>query len=182
MLFFGITYIAIGYTFNVPIQCLNNYVDDGMISAQTMDHFKDALNLWKAMPIFFLIGLTLWCIERVKGEPVAPSTYFEYMILMLVSVTMSCYFVMSIGITLDSVLTALNNCDFITNISRIWGQSRNNANILIDLEYMIALAPGYLGTVLYTIHAIKKQRDNSLIAGESDGGESVTQYSLQQFQ
>lgn len=184
LLFFGPTYVAIGWTFNVPIQAMNDYVDKGMISDQTMTHFKDALNLWKAMPFFFLVGLVLFCVERAKGAAVYPSQYFEYLILMIVTVVMSCYFVMSIGIALDSTLVALNNCDFITHLSAEWGATKNNGNILIDLEYYCAMAPGVLGTLLYSIFAIRKQRDNSLTAGESSDsstGEAVTQYQLQQF-
>jgi hypothetical protein len=188
ILVFGLAYIVLNYSINLPIGSMNTLIDQGKISLDTVTHFATMVQMWQAAPFFFVIGLILWCFERSKGESVTSDTYFGYLILMIITIQISAYFVWVFGMSLDSFTSFFENCADFMNISSIWDVS-DVRNICINGMYYSAMLPGFIGSVLYMLHPIMKQRENAIYDfwGSDQGqnvdgnGEYITNYSLEQM-
>jgi len=164
---FGIVYTALTYAFNVPIQAMNDFITDGLVSAQTIEYFEITLDLWKAVPLIFVFGLILWCYERSKGVELDENVYIEYMVLLIVGTVTSVFLVYGFGLCMDSVVSSLDSIPELANIPEDW-DSTGTRNLCIALAYIAMLLPGLFSTILYTFHPILKQRENTFFEDEDD--------------
>lgn len=192
ILSFGLGYSVLTYAYDAPIALINNQVTSGFLSADTVENFNLVLNLWKTLPIIFVLGLIIFCYERAKGTSIGASVFFEYETLLLLSVVFSSYFVYVYGMSADQIFTAFSHSEIISNIGPQWDSSELRV-FLIKMMYIACLIPGFLGSLLYIIHPILRQTDNTVnfFGSEGDGnegsrkestGEYVTTYEPSQFQ
>lgn len=189
ILTFGLTYSVLTFAYDAPVNLINNQIDSGMLSADTVEKFNLMLNLWKTLPIIFALGLIMFCYERAKGTNIGASVFFEYEALLILSVVFSSYFIYVYGMTADQIFGALSRSEVISNISPQWDSSELKV-FLLKMMYNACLIPGFLGCLLYLIHPILRQTDNTYSFYNDDDenrggggtGEYVTQYEPLQFQ
>ena len=190
ILTFGLTYSVLTYAYDAPVNLINNQIDSGMLSADTVEKFNLMLNLWKTLPIIFAIGLIMFCYERAKGTSIGASVFFEYEALLILSVVFSSYFVYVYGMSADQIFGALSRSEVISNISPQWDSSELKV-FLLKMMYNACLIPGFLGCLLYLIHPILRQTDNTYSFysdddegrnGGNGGTEYITRYEPLQFQ
>lgn len=191
LLSFGIFYGVCTYTVDLPISIVNDQIDDGLLSADTVESFNLMLNLWKTLPIIFVLGLIIWCYERAKGGDVTATLFFEYESLLIIGVLMSIYLVYTYGLTADLIFEQIYKTESLMNISSQWDSSDMRAT-LMKMYYIVLLIPGFLSSLLYIIHPILRQTDNTMSffgssnedegSGRREEKEYVTNYVPQQFQ
>lgn len=191
ILTFGLAYSVLTFAYDAPIGLINNQIDTGFLSADTVENFNLVLNLWKTLPIIFVLGLIIFCYERAKGTSIGASVFFEYETLLILSVVFSTYFVYIYGMSADQIFSALDRTEIIANIDPRWETSELKV-LMIKMMYNACLIPGFLGSLLYLIHPILRQTDNTYSfygSDEDDGsgessstGEYVTPYEPLQFQ
>jgi hypothetical protein len=192
LLSFGVFYGVCTYTSDLPIAVINDQIDLGLLSADTIESLNLMLNLWKTLPIIFALGLIIWCFERAKGSNVTATLFFEYESLLLIGVLMSVYLVYSYGLTADLIFNEIYKSEVLMNISPQWDSSEMRS-FLIELYYIVLLIPGFLSSLLYLIHPILRQQDNtySFFGSSGENGsegsagnqkEYVTPYEPAQFQ
>ncbi|MCE5295187.1 MAG: hypothetical protein LLF94_11325 [Chlamydiales bacterium] len=185
-LMFGLTYILLSNAFNPPIDIINGMIDKGQMSDDTIAHVTTMLDLWKCAPFFWIIGTILWCFERSKGESISSNAYFEYLVLMCITLVISVYLVWGFGSSVDAFCTAFESNMYFVNYGGEWDVSQTR-NLCVCLMYYATMAPGFLGSLLFMLHPILKQRDNTFLDGtdENSGtgkpGEYITNYQLDQF-
>lgn len=184
IMLFGISFLALSHAENGPIAAINTQIDSGLLTADTINNFNLILGFWKTTPIFFCLGLIIWFYERAKGSDIAASVFFEYEILMIVSVFVSMLLAWVWGLVIDSTFGSLDAQPMTSNISPLFDRSSVIA-ICIKMAYLGTLIPGAVGSLLFMIHPIIRQADNTFFefedGGEKDTGESVTPFKLQQF-
>jgi hypothetical protein len=182
VLVFGLIYTILTWSFDVPIMAINNLISSGSLTVDTTTHFETMLNLWKASPFFVLIGLVLWCFERSKGTDLSSGKFFEYLILMAVSLVISGYMVLGYGLAMDGITSSCDNIEFFTAVSAIW-DTTSQRGLCVSCMYWMAMLPGYLGTILFTLHPILKQLEGktSFFGGSSESDETITDYQMQQL-
>lgn len=191
ILTFGLTYSVLTFAYDAPVNLINNQIDSGMLSADTVEKFNLVLNLWKTLPIIFALGLIMFCYERAKGTNIGASVFFEYETLLILSVVFSSYFVYVYGMSADQIFGALSRSEVISNISPQWDSSELKV-FLLKMMYNACLIPGFLGCLLYLIHPILRQTDNTYSFYNDDDenrgnggggtGEYITRYEPLQFQ
>ena len=159
VLSFGLLYIMFSITWEIPIQLMNDFIQDGSVTTQTAHYFELALNMWKCMPFFALIGLTFWCVERSKGGQIGIWTYFSYQTLMITGVLVSAYCVFAYGLSMDGITLTFDEVDFFTDVPEEWDTSRTRG-IVISAMYYACLMPAYLTSILHMIHPIIIQKFN----------------------
>ena len=189
LLSFGIFYGVCTYTVDLPISVVNDQIDSGLLSADTVKNFNLMLNLWKTLPIIFVLGLIIWCYERAKGSDIGASVFFEYESLLIIGVLMSIYLVYCYGLTADMIFKQIYSSEVLMNIGSQWDSSELRA-LLMKMYYIALLIPGFLSCLLYIIHPILRQTDNTTTffgsSNEDEGSgreqkEYVTSYVPQQF-
>lgn len=190
LLSFGIFYGVCTYTVDMPISIVNDQIDSGLLSADTVENLNLMLDLWKTLPIIFALGIIIWCFERAKGSNITATLFFEYEALLIIGVLMSVYLVYTYGLTADLVFDGIYRSEALMNISPQWDSSEMRA-FLMELYYIVLLIPGFLSSLLYLIHPILRQTDNTYsFFGSEDGSEGsagsqeefVTHYEPAQFQ
>lgn len=190
LLSFGLFYGACSYTVDLPVSVINDQVDSRLLSADTIENLNLMLDLWKTLPIIFVLGLIIWCYERAKGSNVTATLFFEYESLLVIGVLMSVYLVYSYGLTADLIFNEIYRSEVLMNVSPQW-DSLEIRSFLIELYYIVLLIPGFLSSLLYLIHPILRQQDNTVtFFGSEDGSEGsagsqkeyVTPYEPLQFQ
>lgn len=183
VLSFGMLYLFLTNTANLPIEQINTMIDQGIMTHDTTSRMQSVIDMWKAAPFFFIIGLVLFSYERMKGESVTSGTYFSYLVLMIICIQMSAYLVWVAGTTLDSVTNVFEGLPSIMNYSAEWDTSATRGVALAGIYYA-AMLPGYLGSVLYMIHPILRQRETGFF-GKNDSvdgdQEYITNYSVEQM-
>lgn len=185
IMLFGVSFLALSHAENGPIAAINAQIDSGMLTADTVSNFKMILWFWQTTPIFFCLGLIIWMIERAKGSDITAGVFFEYEVLMIVTVFISMLLAWTWGLSIDTIFGSLDSQAMTSNISRQFDRS-NVIAICIRMAYLGTLIPGFVGTLLYVIHPIIRQADNTFLDFEDDdeegeGEEYVTPYQLQQF-
>lgn len=192
ILSFGVFYGVCTYTVDMPIAIVNDQIDSGLLSAETVENLNLMLYLWRTLPIIFGLGLIIFCFERAKGSNVTATLFFEYESLLVIGALISVYLVYSYGLTADLIFNEIYKSEVLMNISPQWDSSEMRS-FLIELYYIVLLIPGFLSSLLYLIHPILRQQDNTYSffgsSGE-DGGEGsagsqkeyVTPYEPLQFQ
>lgn len=192
ILSFGIFFGICSFVADAPIAIINSQIDSGLLSADTIENFNLMLNLWKTLPIIFVLGLIIWCYERAKGSDIGASVFFEYESLLIIGVLMSVYLVYTYGLTADFIFNEIYKSEVLMNVSPQWDSSELRA-FLFKMYYIALLIPGFLSSLLYIIHPILRQQDNTYSffgSGDEDGSggsagsikESVTPYEPSQFQ
>lgn len=191
ILTFGLTYSVLTYAQDAPINLINNQIDSGMLSADTIENFNLMLDLWKTLPIIFALGLIMFCYERAKGTSIGASVFFEYETLLILSVVFSTYFVYIYGMSADQIFSILDRTEIIANIDPRWETSELKM-LMLKMMYNACLIPGFLGCLLYLIHPILRQTDNTYSfyndddeggnGGSGGTGEYITRYEPLQFQ
>jgi hypothetical protein len=190
LLSFGIFYGVCSYTTDLPIAIINDQIDSGLLSADTIENLNLMLYLWKTLPIIFALGLIIWCFERAKGSNITATLFFEYEALLLIGVLMSVYLVYTYGLTADLIFNEIYKSEGLMNVAPQWDSSEMRA-FLMELYYIVLLIPGFLSSLLYLIHPILRQTDNTVtFFGSDDGSEGsagnqkeyVTPYEPLQFQ
>jgi hypothetical protein len=191
LLSFGIFYGVCTYTVDMPIAVVNDQIDSGLLSADTVENLNLMLDLWKTLPIIFALGIIIWCFERAKGSNITATLFFEYEALLIIGVLMSVYLVYTYGLTADLVFDGIYRSEGLMNVSPQWDSSEMRA-FLMELYYIVLLIPGFLSSLLYLIHPILRQQDNtySFFGSGGEGGsenagnqkEYVTPYEPLQFQ
>lgn len=161
LLFFGLFYILLTYTFNIPIGAMNDLINSGMVTADTKSAYELCLNMWRASPFFMLLGLVLYCYERGKGTAVPAQTFFEYLFLMLIGLFASTYLVYAFGLSLDGITLNLDN-SILTDVGPEW-DTVGERTTLIKMLYYFTFLPAFITSLLYMIHPILKQRETKLI-------------------
>ncbi len=161
ILFFGLFYILLTYTFNIPIGAMNDLINCGVVTADTKSAYELCLNMWKASPFFMLLGLVLYCYERGKGTAVPAQTFFEYLFLMLIGLFASTYLVYAFGLSLDGITLNLDN-SILTDVGPEW-DTVGERKTLIKMLYYFTFLPAFITSLLYMIHPILKQRETKLI-------------------
>jgi len=180
---FVVSYLALSHAENGPIAPINAQIDSGLLTVDSVENFNLALGLWKTAPIFFCIGLILWIFERSKGSDIAASTFFEYEVLLIVSLFISMLLVWAWGLSIDSIFGALDSNRMMSDISFQFDRSKVIA-ICQKLAYVGILIPRLVGSLLFMIHPIIRQKDNNFWDFEDEGSdseESMTSYTFQQF-
>ena len=182
VLVFGLIYTILTWSFDVPIVAINDLIASGSLSVDTTGHFETMLNLWQASPFFVLVGLILWCFERSKGTDLSSGKFFEYLMLMVVSLVISAYMVFAYGLCMDGITSGLDAVTFFTSVSDVW-ETSDARSLVISAMYWLCMLPGYLGVILFTLHPILKQLEGktSMFGGESDSDERVTDAQIEQF-
>jgi hypothetical protein len=185
VLVFGIMFTILTYSFNAPIEAMNDLVSNGMLSLDTTENFTTMLNMWKASPFFMLIGLILFCYERSKGTTsLSSGIFFEYMFLMMISLIISAYLVYGYGMALDSMTLQFEQIPFFTDISPVWDTTAERS-LMVSVLYYSCMLPGFLGAILYMLHPILRQTENSFLPDNVDNDDStdeaVSYYQMQQF-
>lgn len=191
LLSFGIFYGVCTYTVDMPIAIVNEQSDSGLLSADTIENLNLMLNLWKTLPIIFALGLIIWCYERAKGSNITATLFFEYEALLIIGVLMSIYLVYTYGLTADLIFNEIYRSEALMNVSPQWDSLEMRA-FLMEMYYNVLLIPGFLSSLLYLIHPILRQQDNTYSFFGSGGGggsentgkqeEYVTLYEPAQFQ
>ena len=192
LLSFCMFYGVCTYTTDLPITIINDQIDSGLLSAETIENLNLMLNLWKTLPIIFVLGLVIWCYERAKGSNVTATLFFEYESLLILGVLMSVYLVYCYGLTADLIFNEIYRSEVLMNVAPQWDSSEMRS-FLIELYYIVLLIPGFLSSLLYLIHPILRQQDNtySFFGSGGEGGsegsagsqeEFVTPYEPAQFQ
>ncbi|MCE5227035.1 MAG: hypothetical protein LLG05_14415 [Porphyromonadaceae bacterium] len=183
IMLFGASYLALSHAENMPIASMNAQIDSGVLTADTVNNYNIILGFWKTLPLFFCLGLILWMYERAKGSDIAASTFFEYEVLMIVSVFISMLLAWVWGLSIDSIFGSLDAQPLTSNVSPVFDRSSVIA-ICIKMAYLGTLIPGAVGSLLYIIHPIIRQADNTFFEFQEDkrdSEESVTPFQLQQF-
>ena len=182
VLVFGLAYTILTWTFDVPIVAINDLIASGSLTVDTTEHFETMLNLWQASPFFVLVGLILWCFERSKGTDLSSGKFFEYLMLMVVSLVISAYMVFAYGLCMDGITSGLDAVTFFTSVSDVW-ETSDARSLVISAMYWLCMLPGYLGVILFTLHPILKQLEGKtdLFGGESSSDETITDSQIQQF-
>jgi hypothetical protein len=183
-LMFGLTYILLSYAFNPPIDIINGMIDKGQMTDDTFIHITTMLHLWKAAPFFWIIGTVLWCFERSKGESISSNAYFEYLVLMCITLVISVFLVWGFGSSVDAFCMMFENNVAFSSYAPEWDVSQIR-HLCVCLIYYTTMAPGFLGALLFMLHPILKQRENSFLDGTDPDneatGEYITPYSTEQF-
>jgi len=182
VLVFGLAYTILTWTFDVPIQAINDLIASGSLTVDTSEHFETMLNLWQASPFFVLVGLVLWCFERSKGTDLSSGKFFEYLMLMVVSLIISAYMVFAYGLCIDGITSSLDTVTFFTSVSEIWDTS-SSRSLCVSAIYWLCMLPGYLGVILFTLHPILKQLEGKtdFFGGSEESDERITDAEIQQF-
>lgn len=170
---------------NTAISIINQQIDAGMLTADTVEGLQAMLYLWAWAPIAFLIGTILYYYERAKGTDLAASAFFEYEALLIIAITSSLYLTWAYGMSADQLFYYLESNPITSNVLIQFDTSEMRAT-LIDLMYVALTVPGYLGTLLFMIFPITKQTDTTWFLGSGEeevaqSEEAVTQFSPQQF-
>lgn len=171
LLFFGLFYIIISYTFNPTIEQLTGFIDAGTVTEDTATAFERAVNMVKMSPFFLIVGLVLYCYERGKGTDISAQTFFGYMFLMIIGLVISVYLVFGFGLSVDGITQGLDGT-MLTDVSEEW-DTTGPRGTLITMLYYFCLLPGYLTSLLYMIHPIIKQKETSF---EFSGGSGKEEY------
>ena len=124
LLSFGFVYTTLTYVENSPIAEINREMDAGMLSKDTVDTYSKALGLWQTLPIFFMIGMILYFYERGKGTDLPASMFFEYEVLLIVSVFACMVLVWAYGLLVDSVFGSFYASQAMNDISPMFERSR----------------------------------------------------------
>lgn len=170
ILFFGLVYSLLSWSFNPSIESFNSFVDLGIVTEQTSQMFNLTLDLWRAIPLFFIIGLVLYCIEKNKGTDLPAQVFFEYLILMVVGTYVSVYVVLCMGLSLDGITQGIEGT-LLTDVSEQWDSSGTRGTVSA-LMYYFCLLLGFAPAILYMIHPILKRRETrELFGGESQQDE-----------
>ena len=189
LLSFGMFYGVCTYAVDMPIAIINDQIDSGLLSADTIESLNLMLNLWKTLPIIFVLGLIIFCYERAKGSNVTATLFFEYESMLLIGVLMSVYLVYCYGLTADLIFDPIFKSE-IFQVSSQWDSSEARA-MWLKMYYIALLIPGFLSSLLYIIHPILRQQDNTyaFFGGDDGSGgsggsqkEYVTPYEPTQFQ
>lgn len=181
ILLFGFVYILLTYSHNFVIVEMNSAIVEGTVSKDTATHFQTMNQMWQASPYFFLVGLILFCFERMKGESVSSDTYFGYLMLMIVTLVISMYMVWAFGTSTDMMITMFENNEIFMTYGPEFDVT-GAKQIFIALIYYATMFPGFIGSILYMIHPILKQRENTFLDNPpSNDGEYVTDYSIEQM-
>jgi len=182
VLVFGLIYTILTWSFDVPIMAINDLIASGSLTVDTTEHFNTMLNLWQASPFFVLVGLVLWCFERSKGTDLSSGKFFEYLILMAVSLIISAYMVFAYGLCMDGITSSCDNIEFFTAVSAIW-DTTSQRGLVVSAMYWLLMLPGYLGTILFTLHPILKQLEGktSMFSDGGDSDERIVDSQMQQF-
>lgn len=175
---FGMFYILFTYSLNVPIQTMNQMITDNMVSADTKYYYELSLNMWRASPFFMVLGLIMFCYERSKGTELSVQTYFEYMMLMIISIIVCTYLVYAFGLTLDGITSQLD-VSILTDVSETWSGTHAKRLILVKMMYYGCMMLEMIGTILYIMHPIIKQKEITLFKRENE--EEDTDFSISQF-
>ena len=191
VLIFGSAYSVLTFAYDAPITLINNQINAGFLSADTVENFNTVMILWQALPIIFVLGLIIFCYERAKGGDVTATLFFEYESLLIIGVLMSIYLVYTYGLTADLIFEQIYKTESLMNISSQWDSSDMRAT-LMKMYYIVLLIPGFLSSLLYIIHPILRQTDNTMSffgssnedegSGRREEKEYVTNYVPQQFQ
>lgn len=166
ILFFGLFYIILTYTFNIPIQAMNDMIEDGVVSLDTSNAYQLCLNMWKASPFFMLLGLVLYCYERGKGTEIPAQTFFEYLFLMIIGLFASTYLVYAFGLALDGITYNLDH-SILTDHGPEWDVT-DDRSMLIRMMYYFTMLPAFITSILYMLHPILKQRETKYIYDGED--------------
>jgi len=182
VLVFGLAYTILTWTFDVPIQAINDLIASGSLTVDTSEHFETMLNLWQASPFFVLVGLVLWCFERSKGTDLSSGKFFEYLMLMVISLVVSAYMVFAYGLCLDGITSGLDAVTFFTSVSGVW-ETSDARNLCVSAMYWMCMLPGYLGVILFTLHPILKQLEGKtdFFGAETESDETIVDSQMQQF-
>ena len=175
---FGMFYILFTYGLNIPIQTMNELITDNMVSADTKYYYELSLDMWRASPFFMILGLILFCYERSKGTDLSVQTYFEYMILMIVTIMISTYLVYAFGLAMDGITSQLD-VSILTDVSEEWSGTHAKRLILVKMMYYGCMMLEMIGTALYIFHPIIKQKEVTLFKRENN--EEEPEFSLCQF-
>lgn len=161
ILSFGLFFILLTYTFNSPITAMNGLISDGMITQDTADAYNLCLDLWKVTPFFMLLGLILFCYERIKGTSVSAQTFFEYLFLMIVGTYITINMVYAYGIALDGITINLDK-SILTDVSADWDVTSDRL-MIIKMLYYFTFLPAFVSCVLYILNPILKQRETRFV-------------------
>lgn len=142
ILTFGLAYSVLTFTYDAPIALINNQIDTGFLSADTVGNFNLVLSLWKTLPIIFALGLIIFCHERAKGTSIGASVFFEYETLLILSVVFSAYFVYIYGMSADQIFSALDRTEIIANTDPRWETSELKM-LMLKMMYNACLIPGF---------------------------------------
>jgi hypothetical protein len=188
VLMFGLTYLLLSTAFIAPISLINIMIDNGQLSAATTEHIITMLNMWRASPLFFLIALILFGYERSKGESVDSGMFFSYQALMIITLLTSTYLTWGLGTSTDVICNAFESNVWFTDYGAEFDVSYARV-ICITLMYYCCMLPGFIGSILFMLFPILKQRENSFLdttdeyngGGGGGQGEYITNYSLDQM-
>lgn len=164
---FGMFYILFTYGLNVPIQVMNQLIADNMVSADTKYFYELSLDMWRASPFFMILGLILFCYERGKGTDLEVQVFFEYMFLMIISITICTYLVYGFGLSVDGITSGLD-ISILTDVSDEWASTWTYRHLIVKMIYYFAILLEMIGTVLYIFHPIMKQKETTFFRREND--------------
>ncbi len=163
---FGIYFSMLSYSFNAPIQAMNDMISDGSVSLSTMNYFDLMLDMWRCSPFFMVIGLILWAFERSKGTNLPAQSFFQYQFMMMFGLLVSAYLVYGFGLAMDGITYSLDDTSLV-NVSALWDGS-SSRNLYISIFYYTLMLPGLITSLLFMFHPIMEQRENTFF--EEDGG------------
>lgn len=184
--FYGIGTLALDGSVNE----MNNQITDGVLSPDTFSSIDLCLKLWNTAPIIFILGLIIWMFARAKGDAVTATLFFEYETLLIVGLVFSVFLTWAYGLTADLIFNEIFQNKVLMNVSEAWDSS-DMRYLLMKMYYLALLIPGLLASLLYMIHPILRQTDNTYsFFGTDDGSEEntgspkeyVTPYEPAQFQ
>jgi len=165
-LFFGLMYVVLSSSYNIPIQGFNDMINDDMVSQDTKDALEMMFDMWKASPFFVIIGLILYAFERSKGTDLPAQLYIEYLFLMIVGIFLSTFLVYAIGVTADAITSAMD-ATTIVNVGEVW-ETSDLRHLCIKLMYYTLMLPAWLTSLLYMFFPIIQQRENTFFTMDDD--------------
>ena len=177
---FGMLFVLLSTTFNIPIEYMNNAILEGTISTDTKYYFNLCLDMWRASPFFLVIGLVLFCYERAKGTDLEVSTYFSYVFLMLITLIISTFLVYSFGLSVDGITSGLD-ISILTDVSETWGDTIEQRGLVVKMLYYFLMLPAVLGIILYVFHPIIKQKEVTVFQRDEQDNQPEIGFNLGQF-
>jgi len=164
ILCFGLFYIVFSYAYNAPIDIMNDMIAQGEVSQQTVSAWEMMMSIWKATPLFFIVGLVIYSFERSKGTDISSGKFFGYLFLMIAGIVTSSYVLYALGLAADGFINALDATTF-TDVSDIWDTS-DKREFLVTAMYYMSMLPAFLVSILFMFFPIIQQREIGIFSTE----------------
>jgi hypothetical protein len=188
--FIGLIIFSCGWMFmseliNFTDGQVNNLENNHMFYANAASHYSTIKWFAGFLPYVFFLGTIVWCFELAKGTNIDSTTFFSYIVMLIIGYAGSLFLTFAIGATIipasNYVLSilpsqAMNASDL---FQPIISSAMDAINFIIMASWYVAEFPIVVASFVFMVFPIILQlsSNNSMISFGGSGGnddESIT--------